>query len=502
MKPVQKKSSHLLLSILIVLSAAFVNCETGSEAGDDITGDTNGDTAAIFDIQTQQTWSKLYSYNRYTGRNILHTGENSFITLTDGGRLTKVDKAGTVIWQKSFSGCRPDAIVLSADGYILATGMRITEMGDENGEFILMKIDMAGSVMWTKIYTGSSLFSPGIVACDKNEKSIILAGGDYTLYSGYKIFSNQQVIKLDSTGKIIWAKIIGTGNYDTIRDLKVTPDGGYIIISNNSTVLKLSSGGELKWTRRSAFDVWLNSIEVLKEGGFMLAGEKYSGGDNSDAVIIKLDGEGNSTWSRELHNVTGGGNWGEDSPDDTMMVWANRQYYDKPISIRATPDGGYAVFGRTNKVARTNITPLYVRVNYTGGWIIKLDAKCNISWQKKYADNFSYKFHSGDAPVAHIYYTTIDLKSFDMSANGGFVLTGGIKAASGDEMTTIIMKTDGDGRIGDTDLKIRNAQAVVRSIDISLETLTGTAVDSSAFSSKDDTAGSIDLDPGFVVSDF
>ncbi len=98
---------------------------------------------------------------------------------------------------------------------------------------------------------------------------------------------------------------------------------------------------------------YAHSIQQTSDGGYIVAGytESFGAGD-FDAWVIKLDAKGNVQWQK-----TYGGK------DD-----------DEAYSIQQTSDGGYIVAGYTYPLCASD----------WDAWVIKLDARGNVQWQKTY----------------------------------------------------------------------------------------------------------------------
>ncbi len=89
--------------------------------------------------------------------------------------------------------------------------------------------------------------------------------------------------------------------------------------------------------------------------------ESFGAGD-SDAWVIKLDANGNVQWQKTY------GGKGD----------------DYAYSIQQTSDGGYIVAGKT----------LSFGTGDSDAWVIKLDAKGNVQWQKTYGGEYDDFVHS------------------------------------------------------------------------------------------------------------
>jgi len=243
--------------------------------------------------------------------------------------------------------------------------------------------------------------------------------------------------------EIEWQNTIGGSDFDDLRAIKQTSDGGYILggyskssISGDKTencigafdywIVKMDAFGNIQWQNTiggSGQDSFL-AIEQTSDGGYLLGG--YSGsnisGDKSensfngsaDYWIVKIDSLGNI----QAQNTIGGD--GE----------------DYLYSVKQTNDGGYILGGSS----RSNIS--FDKTENTNGgtdfWIVKTDALCNIQWQNTIGGS-GYD----------------QLSSMDLTSDGGYILGGYSNSPfSGDKTENSvgfndywIVKTDSLGNI-------------------------------------------------------
>ncbi|MGB4230357.1 MAG: hypothetical protein WBJ63_07370 [Bacteroidales bacterium] len=121
------------------------------------------------------------------------------------------------------------------------------------------------------------------------------------------------VVKLDSSGTIQWQKCLGGTDNDEAKSIQQTSDGGYIVagetwsndgdVSGNhgivdSWIVKLNSSGDIIWQKcfGGTDDDVAFSIQQTSDGGFIVAGGTWSNdGDmsgnhgGSDAWVVKLN---------------------------------------------------------------------------------------------------------------------------------------------------------------------------------------------------------------------
>lgn len=223
-----------------------------------------------------------------------------------------------------------------------------------------------------------------------NDGGFILGGGSSSNISGDKTencLGNEDywIVKIDSSGGILWQNTIGGSNWDLFRSVTQTYDGGYILggtsnsqISGDKTenslggadywILKTDSVGDILWqnTIGGSSGESLYSIKQTSDGGFILGGHSNSNisGDKTennigmgDYWIVKTDSIGNIEWQ----NTIGGSS------------------YDILYFISQSPDGGYILGGHSDSNISGDKTE-----NSMGSydiWIVKTDSIGNIVWQ-------------------------------------------------------------------------------------------------------------------------
>jgi hypothetical protein len=207
------------------------------------------------------------------------------------------------------------------------------------------------------------------------------------------------IIKLDASGNTTLQKLYGGSADDELDCIRQTSDGGYIAVgdalsSNSGTltgitnnggkdgwIMKLNSAGGIVWQKLlgGSGDDYLFSARQTADGGFIISGQSTSSnsgtlagitnnGGTDDGWILKLDANGNTVWQKLL-----GGSG-----------------FDRFIESAPTTDGGYIAVGTATGSSGT----LTGVTSYGGldGWIIKLDAAGNTTWQKLYGGGSDDQF--------------------------------------------------------------------------------------------------------------
>jgi len=189
----------------------------------------------------------------------------------------------------------------------------------------------------------------------------------------------------------VWEKTYGGATNNPAFSVDLLPDGGFVVAGFNPDdinrlrdfwVLRLNSSGNIVWKKcYGGSDVdQAYSVKALPDGGFVVAGWTQSkDGDvsgnhgGSDYWVIRLNANGNLVWQRCL-----GGN-----------------AYDYAYDILPTSDGGFIVTGAAESYSGSsgsgNISAPKGNVSMTQRdvWVAKLNAEGRILWEKSYGGSNS-----------------------------------------------------------------------------------------------------------------
>jgi len=273
--------------------------------------------------------------------------------------VVKLNASGNIEWQNTIGGPFRDmlhSIEQTTDGGYICGGRSESPLSGDKTEnthgsydYWIIKLDGSGNIQWQntiggsygdELYTIKQTFDGGFICGGISSSDI---SGDKTESSVG--FGDYWIVKLDSTGNILWQNTIGGTQTDWFKELDITPDGGYVC------------GG----LARSP----LSGDKTEKTVGY------------SDFWIVKLDSIGNIQWQ----NTIGG-----DETDDLFTI----QY---------TSDGGIICGGRSfSNISRDKTE------NNLGSddfWIVKLTGNYNILNGKVFADiDSSGSQTSGEPPLA------------------------------------------------------------------------------------------------------
>lgn len=241
-------------------------------------------------------------------------------------------------WQQCFGGSEEDHVydILKVGNTYLLAGSTGSDDGDisfSHGLFDawLVKIDSSGNLIWEKTFGGSAGDAFGKILTTENNNYFLIGAstssdGDIS-NDPYPGSNDIWVVKIDSIGSILWDKIIGGGMIDHVESASITNDGGVAIFGWTG-----SQNGDIS-VNYGMYDMWL----------------------------VKLNSDGEIVWDKSF------------GTDD----------FDYGIDIIQTSDGGFLIGGASTigNVGNLTCDPYNINAECI---LLKLDSLGNIEWQNCY----------------------------------------------------------------------------------------------------------------------
>ena len=211
--------------------------------------------------------------------------------------IIKLDLDGNIIWQKTYDSFWNDVITsikqTNDQGYI-AVGIIQGEYAYTTS-YCILRLNASGDIIWSKYLDGSG-YDDAYSVQQTNDGNFIIAG----IGSG----GNFWIVKMDQSANILWERTYGGAGIDYAYSIQQTTDNGYIIAGETSSygagssdawVIKIDSSGNIVWQKTyggPAADS-ARSIQQTADGGYILACITRSyGSGNDDIWILKLDSNG------------------------------------------------------------------------------------------------------------------------------------------------------------------------------------------------------------------
>ncbi len=304
--------------------------------------------------------------------------------------IVKLDASGVVQWDKTIGGSDLDEVFsfqLTSDGGCVVGGnsySNISGVKTENNigqaDYWIVKLDGLGNLVWQNTI-GSSDYDGLSYLVEALDNSFYVAGYSDGNISGDKTEnsnggSDLWILKLNSSGSIIWQNTIGGSASDDVYAIERTADGGCILAANSSSnisgdktennigfgdiwVIQLDANGNIQWQNTiggTAGDA-ASMILQTSEGEYIIGGYSVSNisGDKSengygsfDSWVVKLDDLGNVLWDKTLGG-TG---------------------FDFVYSLLAVSDGEYLISSVSNSTISGNVTENSIGQNDI--WLVNL----------------------------------------------------------------------------------------------------------------------------------
>ncbi len=333
-----------------------------------------------------------------------------------------------IIWQQCYGTATLDftfGIAPTENGYMLAieveSGEGITNYHGLDDIWIV-KIDSTGSMLWEKCFGGSMYDTPRkIINIGNNEFYVfgITGSADGDVQSYNQGNGDLWVMKINGEGDLLWEKCYGSWGTDGPRDMILTPDGGFAMLARIS-----ASGGDIS-NYYGMYDNWVVKCDSLGNIEWEIT-LGNNGWDNGISMMVNSAGNimmiGAAQWHGGLVECYPDGAWAD--------VWIVE------LDLQGTILAQYC-YGGSHYDLGNNLIELedgYVFIAYTHSndgdvsglhgpsgdepndiWVVRLNEQMEIIWQKCIG-GYDY-----DSPN----YIT-------QTADGGFIVIGTTRSNDGD----------------------------------------------------------------------
>lgn len=296
-----------------------------------------------------------------------------------------------IIFQKTFGGADYEygkAIIQTADTGFAIIG-NTSSFGLTSDDVYLLKLNSNGSVVWSKTF-GGTLDEEGNSMLQTANGDFIIAGATNSVANEKKVL----LIRTNSTGTIIWNKVIAVSYEEKAYSIIETSTGDLVIGGYTTAgvyLLKMNSSGTLLWEKsygnNNSNEICYQVIET-SNGDYVMAGKSDSVTQN--LFLLRTDLNGNLLWTKSYGSCIG-------------------------MSVLQTADSGFLITGMTDN-ANTEIH------------VLKTDALGNVSWSKAY----------GGASSDYA-------NSVIKNGSGGYLIAGSTYSFGGDD--ACLLNIDANGNI-------------------------------------------------------
>ena len=335
------------------LDGGFIICGTSGNVITDL---------QVFVLRIDQfgkkIWEKKYGDQSVeNGHAILEMEDGGFMVLASRDLagfkyafVMKIDAFGNKIWEKGLNILGIDLNILTmtktTDGFVIM-GTNVVNVNDS--KIKLVKIDFEGNVLFENNFGTNDNFNLGTDLEGLENGGFVLTG---TSLNPNNFAFRVLLAKLDLNANIIFSKVYESPNFGVIRDVKPTPDKGFIMcgesrfaVDRKIFVLKVDSNGVKEWSR---LYTGLGKsegyyVEPLTDG-YILGCNSTSSSITGQILLIKIDFNGQIISTKELGDVK----------------------IERARSFQQLSDGGFAIAGYSNN-ATIGPSDIYVlRTNAVG----------------------------------------------------------------------------------------------------------------------------------------
>ena len=230
--------------------------------------------------------------------------------------------------------------------------------------------------------------------------------------------TDMHVIKLTTSGDILWNKRYGEEESEEASDVLPASDGGYLVVGSaddydepglrNVRIVKLNTEGDILWEKSYGKPNSINSgnaVVATDDGGYLIIGNSISVEPDatSNVYAVKIDVSGNVLWEN-----TYGGETNEEGKDiavtpEGFAIVGNTESYGEGRwdmwLLRIDKEGQeiarHAYGGKDNEMGNAVITTqdggLFLggySYSFSKGsldaWVVKVDAAGQQQWHKSF----------------------------------------------------------------------------------------------------------------------
>lgn len=282
----------------------------------------------------------------------------AFLVVSLGGAgplslVAQTPRPPRIEWQRTVGGASYDApseFVETSDGSFVFGGLSLSGVSgnksspswDTNaiygGDFWLIKLDSTGQILWDRSFGGSDW--DGLVDLQQTfDGGFVLAGPSLFSTGGNKTSpaygaDDMWLVRTDANGNKLWDQSLGGVRYDFYKDMEQTLEGGFLVTGGSSSPPSGNKSSRLLGPTSDPFSL--------------------------DAWVAMLDSTGKKLWDYSF-----GGSYSE-------------QFY----RVTRTVDGGFLLTGKSDSDQSGNKTSPYF--GFDDFWAVRIDSSGHKIWEQSY----------------------------------------------------------------------------------------------------------------------
>ena len=317
---------------------------------------TDGKTMLLkIDERGNEIWSKTYTEisGSHWGNAVNNTTDGGYIIGANQNIIIKTDSTGSLQWHKklsySYHHYVEDVIQTFAGDYIVVGGVGGDPIGghSQKGKAFILRMSEGGGVQWVKRYgisdTPMNSFW-GVVQAD--DGGFVLAG-EKLQDRNFEFYDHFWIMKTDGNGNEQWSIESGGNLWDEAKDIVKLSDDSYIVagkISLSSTnlnmrVMRVSSSGDILWQNNHGNNNYETATSLtLSENEDIVAVVGYTRSSSSSPFKYRIWGVDVATGQVLWNRIHGG------------------SQKDEAYGVAESYDNGFAIVGRSYSFGSDRVT--------------------------------------------------------------------------------------------------------------------------------------------------
>ncbi len=278
-------------------------------------------------------------------------------------------------------------------GHTQSNDYDFSEKENTSFDVMLLKYLANDELAWKKTYGGTD--------DDRGSKIITTADGNYAII-GYSRSNDIDVnenagdkdfwlLKLDTSGNILWQKTFGYLGKDFGTSIIQTTDNGFLIVGELDVTSSGGQGNSKRKAKHAGGDIW--AIKIDNQGNIQW--RKYFGGSFTDTpyTVIQthegdyiIAGTSDSTDADISNNKGSYDFWVIKINSQGTLLWEKSlggTEIDEAKSIVSIDNQYFFILGHT----RSSDQNVSISKGGADLWLIKIDTHGNLLWEKSYGGN-------------------------------------------------------------------------------------------------------------------
>ena len=222
--------------------------------------------------------------------------------------IVKMRNNGEGRWGKvldEYLSSSANGMIQDSDSNIVVVG-HATRKREYQSNLLIMKIDTTGNIIWQKTYGGDG-DEEGHAIIECKDGGYAIAG---MTSSNADVDPNWYIMKVDHNGNQLWDQQFGSGSPDCALSIAQTYDDGFVVTGYLGTndggrklmsIVKFSADGTDEWSQWYYINDWCAGTSIVATRDSMIVAAGYTKAytiTDFDALLVKTDMNGDTLWTR------------------------------------------------------------------------------------------------------------------------------------------------------------------------------------------------------------